>query len=255
MGYYIFSEKFDQQISDFNFSCIIFGSRGENWNLECVICIIRFWLHLREVLPLKRMFTFRHCPNIFTNFNIVEIVYIVNIVNIVDIVNIVNIGNIVNTGNIANIANIINCVNIVKIFNIFNIFNFGNIVNIFKIVNISNIIFLPSSSRLLKFLLNSNFLTSLQNKYLKISFAQKILSIFTAVFVGTFLKCVSRDRITSTFVDKIKVENYVSHNNRESSKGDLSRESHFSYQWRKLQRWFKSRITFFRLVEKVAKGI
>ena len=154
-------------------------------------------------------------------YNSVNSVYGVNSVNIV---NIVNIGNIVNTGNIANIANIINCFNNVKIFNIF---NFGNIVNIFKIVNISNI-FLPSSSRLLKFLLNSNFLTSLQNKYFKITFARKILSIFTAAFFGTFLKCVSRDRITSTFVDKIKVENYVSHNSRENSKGDLSRELHFS---------------------------
>ena len=169
-------------------------------------------------------------------YNSVNSVYGVNSVNIV---NIVNIGNIVNTGNIANIANIINYVNFVKIFKIFNIFNifkifnifnFGNIVNIvniFKIVNISNI-FLPSSSRLLKFLPNSNFLTSLQNKYFKITFARKILSIFTAAFFGTFLKCVSRDRITSTFVDKIKVENYVSHNSQENSKGDLSRELHFS---------------------------
>ena len=69
----------------------------------------------------------------------------------------------------------------------------------------------------------------MQNKYFKITFPQKILSIFTAAAFGTFLKCVSRDRITSTFVDKIKVENYVLHNSRESSKGGLSREIHFSY--------------------------
>ena len=68
----------------------------------------------------------------------------------------------------------------------------------------------------------------MQNKYFKITFPQKILSIFTAAAFGTFLKFASRDRITSTFVDKIKVENYVSHNSRENSKGDLSRELHFS---------------------------
>ena len=61
----------------------------------------------------------------------------------------------------------------------------------------------PSVMVLLKFLLNSNFLTSMQNKYFKITFPQKILSIFTAAAFGTFLKCVSRDRITFTFVNKI----------------------------------------------------
>ena len=66
----------------------------------------------------------------------------------------------------------------------------------------------------------------------------QILSIFTADFFGIFLKCVSRDRITSTFVNKSKVKNYVSHNSRENS-----------------NREFKSRITFLRIVEKVAMGL